>query len=81
MASKLLLVVVFVLDLIAFALAVAAEQRRAKVSLSLLMNFVGFLIANCFFFDMLCGVSLKGLSWFELVQFLCFRICCKFSKI
>ncbi|KAF5473123.1 hypothetical protein F2P56_009761, partial [Juglans regia] len=30
MASKLLLVVVFVLDLIAFALAVAAEQRRTK---------------------------------------------------
>jgi hypothetical protein len=38
MASKLLLVVVFVLDLIAFALAVAAEQRRTKVSLFLLMN-------------------------------------------
>jgi hypothetical protein len=39
MASKLLLAVVFVFDLIAFALAVAAEQRRAKVSnLSLLMN-------------------------------------------
>ncbi|XP_052200853.1 uncharacterized protein LOC127807216 [Diospyros lotus] len=30
MASTLLLVVVFVLDLIAFALAVAAEQRRAE---------------------------------------------------
>ncbi|CAI9087518.1 OLC1v1021599C1 [Oldenlandia corymbosa var. corymbosa] len=29
MASKLLLAVVFVVDLIAFALAVAAEQRRA----------------------------------------------------
>ncbi|XP_059440693.1 uncharacterized protein LOC132173122 [Corylus avellana] len=33
MASKLLLAVVFVFDLIAFALAVAAEQRRAKASL------------------------------------------------
>lgn len=32
MASKLLLVLVFVLDLIAFGLAVAAEQRRATVS-------------------------------------------------
>ena len=32
MASKLLLLVVFVFDLIAFALAVAAEQRRSKVS-------------------------------------------------
>ncbi|KAK4589983.1 hypothetical protein RGQ29_020524 [Quercus rubra] len=30
MASKLLLLVVFVFDLIAFALAVAAEQRRSK---------------------------------------------------
>ncbi|KAE8703238.1 Transducin/WD40 repeat-like superfamily protein [Hibiscus syriacus] len=29
MASKLLLIIVFVLDLIAFALAVAAEQRRS----------------------------------------------------
>ncbi|XAR66435.1 hypothetical protein NMG60_11012670 [Bertholletia excelsa] len=33
MASTLLLVVVFVLDLIAFALAVAAEQRRAKATI------------------------------------------------
>lgn len=32
MASTLLLVLVFVLDLIAFGLAVAAEQRRATVS-------------------------------------------------
>ncbi|XP_041026024.1 uncharacterized protein LOC121266308 [Juglans microcarpa x Juglans regia] len=34
MASTLLLVVVFVLDLIAFALAVAAEQRRTKARLT-----------------------------------------------
>ncbi|XP_021740535.1 uncharacterized protein LOC110706866 [Chenopodium quinoa] len=33
MASTLLLVIVFVLDLIAFALAVAAEQRRSTASL------------------------------------------------
>ncbi|KAL7213114.1 hypothetical protein ACSBR2_015760 [Camellia fascicularis] len=33
MASKLVLVVVFVFDLIAFALAVAAEQRRAKFTI------------------------------------------------
>lgn len=32
MASKLLLVTVFLLDLIAFGLAVAAEQRRSTVS-------------------------------------------------
>ncbi|XP_058196752.1 uncharacterized protein LOC131312789 [Rhododendron vialii] len=32
MASTLILVVVFVIDLVAFALAVAAEQRRAKAS-------------------------------------------------
>ncbi|KAL0010977.1 hypothetical protein SO802_006085 [Lithocarpus litseifolius] len=34
MASKLLLLVVFVFDLIAFALAVAAEQRRAKAHIA-----------------------------------------------
>ncbi|KAL9262479.1 hypothetical protein AKJ16_DCAP22250 [Drosera capensis] len=34
MASKLVLVVVFILDLIAFALAVAAEQHRSKASLA-----------------------------------------------
>ncbi|KAF8409306.1 hypothetical protein HHK36_005380 [Tetracentron sinense] len=33
MASKLLLIVVFVLDLIAFALAVAAEQRRTTATI------------------------------------------------
>jgi len=32
MASKLLLITVFVFDLIAFGLAVAAEQRRSTVS-------------------------------------------------
>ncbi|KAG8365486.1 hypothetical protein BUALT_Bualt18G0109800 [Buddleja alternifolia] len=34
MASKLVLVVVFILDLIAFALAVAAEQRRSSARLA-----------------------------------------------
>ena len=34
MASKLLIITVFVFDLIAFGLAVAAEQRRSTVSLS-----------------------------------------------
>lgn len=34
MASTLLLVVVFILDLIAFALAVAAEQRRASATVA-----------------------------------------------
>ena len=34
MASRLVLGVTFVLDLIAFALAVAAEQRRSTVSSS-----------------------------------------------
>ncbi|KAL6991025.1 hypothetical protein U1Q18_009148 [Sarracenia purpurea var. burkii] len=33
MASTLILVLVFVFDLVAFALAVAAEQRRAKASI------------------------------------------------
>ena len=32
MASKLLLITVFIFDLIAFGLAVAAEQRRSTVS-------------------------------------------------
>lgn len=32
MASKLLMAVLFIFDLIAFALAVAAEQRRSTVS-------------------------------------------------
>lgn len=41
MASKLLLLVVFVFDLIAFGLAVAAEQRRSTVS---------FLVVGFFFF-------------------------------
>jgi len=47
MASSLLLAVVFVLDLVAFALAVAAEQRRNTVSplsssLSFFSYFLGF---------------------------------------
>lgn len=35
MASTLLLVIVFILDLIAFGLAVAAEQRRASAKISI----------------------------------------------
>lgn len=52
MASKLLLLVVFVFDLIAFGLAVAAEQRRSTVS---------FLVVGFFFFltfCVFCGVYL-----------------------
>lgn len=45
MASRLVLAVVFVLDLIAFALAVAAEQRRSTVSPSL--SLIWLLIKNC----------------------------------
>ncbi|MBA0792095.1 hypothetical protein Gohar_016619 [Gossypium harknessii] len=41
MASKLLLIAVFVLDLIAFGLAVAAEQRRSTLS--------GFFVVLCKF--------------------------------
>ncbi|KAK4386615.1 hypothetical protein Sango_2532100 [Sesamum angolense] len=39
MASKLLLVVVFILDLIAFSLAVAAEQRRSSARVATDANF------------------------------------------
>ncbi|CAA0837161.1 Protein of unknown function (DUF1218 [Striga hermonthica] len=38
MASKLLLVTVFVLDLVAFSLAVAAEQRRSSARLAIDAN-------------------------------------------
>lgn len=43
MASTLVLAVVFIFDLIAFGLAVAAEQRRSSVSFSD-MNFFFLLI-------------------------------------
>lgn len=43
MASKLLLITVFILDLIAFGLAVAAEQRRSTVSFYFL-----FLLYYCY---------------------------------
>lgn len=46
MASTVLLVVVFVFDLIAFALAVAAEQRRSSVSLSLGIISYGSIFRN-----------------------------------
>lgn len=36
MASKLVIIIVFILDLIAVGLAIAAEQRRSVVSISLL---------------------------------------------
>ncbi|KAI9197528.1 hypothetical protein LWI28_000023 [Acer negundo] len=39
MASKLVLVIVFLLDLIAFALAVAAEQRRSKATIAQGVNY------------------------------------------
>lgn len=35
MASKLILITVFIFDVIAFGLAIAAEQRRSTVSLCL----------------------------------------------
>lgn len=44
MASSLLLAVVFVFDLIAFALAVAAEQRRSTVSPMLSQLFLSFFL-------------------------------------
>lgn len=56
MASRLVLAIVFVLDLIAFAFAVAAEQRRSTVSPSLsviwllIKNSVKSLGFNSFFF-------------------------------
>ena len=41
MASKLVMLAVFVLNAIAFGLAVAAEQRRSHVSFSSARPFVG----------------------------------------
>lgn len=42
MASKLVMVAIIVLDIIAFGLAVAAEQRRSTVSLSSFLNHLCF---------------------------------------
>lgn len=49
MASKLVLLLVFVLDLIAFGLAVAAEQRRSTVSFELLTSPLSAFL--CLFFN------------------------------
>ena len=46
MASTLLLALVFVIDLIAFGLAVAAEQRRSTVSF---LFFIFTKLPYCFF--------------------------------
>lgn len=50
MASKLVLLLVFVLDLIAFGLAVAAEQRRSTVSFELLTSPLSSFL--CLFFNL-----------------------------
>ena len=44
MASMLVVVLVFIFDLVAFALAVAAEQRKLTASLSSFWNY--FLLIN-----------------------------------
>lgn len=44
MASKLLLITVFIFDLIAFGLAVAAEQRRNTVSFAALFFNLNFFL-------------------------------------
>lgn len=64
MASKLLLITVFILNVIAFGLAVAAEQRRSSVSSVFpffLSHNVGFywksfsgFVQYVFFGDILC---------------------------
>ena len=40
MASKLVLISVFILDIIAFGLAIGAEQRRSTVSITILFSFI-----------------------------------------
>lgn len=64
MASKLILIIVFVLDVIAFGLAVAAEQRRSTVSFSLSPLSFSFLLFTAnfvhlgFFAFWVCLISL-----------------------
>lgn len=58
MASKLVLLLVFVLDLIAFGLAVAAEQRRSTVSFELLTSPLSSLLCLFFKFFFLISHSL-----------------------
>ena len=43
MASKLVLIAVFIFDIIAFGLAIGAEQRRSTVSIFLSIQFTLFL--------------------------------------
>lgn len=69
MASKLILIIVFVLDVIAFGLAVAAEQRRSTVSFSFSVSL--FLLLYCrfllFFLLLICPFGaffLSGSVWF-----------------
>ena len=52
MASALLLAVVFVFDLTAFGLAVAAEQRRNTVRLRLSLSLIFFILFELF--EMFC---------------------------
>lgn len=78
MASTLVLVVVFVLDLIAFSLAVAAEQRRSSVS-TVFFNY--FFPLSCFIFylvlDHACGFGFDVLLCEVYVNFM--QICRLFS--
>ena len=50
MASKLVIIIVFILDLIAVGLAIAAEQRRSVVSL-IKLSLKTFLLSSSFFFS------------------------------
>ncbi|CAN1149789.1 hypothetical protein LINPERHAP2_LOCUS17215 [Linum perenne] len=58
MASTLVIVVVFVLDLIAFSLAVAAEQRRNTGSLQADVNNEGFCMYDS---DIATGLGIGSL--------------------
>ncbi|KAL2466843.1 Protein of unknown function (DUF1218) [Abeliophyllum distichum] len=55
MASKLLMIIVFVFDLIAFALAVAAEQRRSTATTKLDNEALIMVASRCF----CCGKALS----------------------
>lgn len=66
MASKLLLITVFVLDLIAFGLAVAAEQRRSTVTFLFPLLF--------FFFNIFCRLLLVA-SFFPVLYRLIYAFC------
>ena len=68
--GMLVLIVVFVFDLVAFALAVAAEQRRTTVSfvylLQLSINHF-YCLMNVFFLRRIVIGNLKGFVIFILV--------------